>query len=170
VANRRKWTDEQFVGAVQAARSIRQFLQSLGLNATGANYRTAQDAIARLGLDTSHFLGKGYLRGSTHEWGKSRPFDSLLVENSDYSNVSYLKRRMLAAGMLRDECCLCGLTEWLGRPISLVLDHVNGNNRDHRMENLRLLCPNCNSQQETFAGRNKARRRRTEADRKPPGE
>lgn len=70
MANRRKWTDEQFVGAVQAARSIRQLLQSLGLNATGANYRTAQDAIARLGLDTSHFLREGISPGEHAQVGQ----------------------------------------------------------------------------------------------------
>jgi 5-methylcytosine-specific restriction endonuclease McrA len=44
---------------------------------------------------------------------------------------------------------------WNGIPLVLVLDHINGKNNDNRQNNLRLLCPNCNSQQSTFAGKNK---------------
>lgn len=58
-------------------------------------------------------------------------------------------------GLLEKRCSICGLTDWLRKPISLVMDHINGVNNDHRLENLRFLCPNCNSQQDTFAGRNK---------------
>jgi 5-methylcytosine-specific restriction endonuclease McrA len=70
-----------------------------------------------------------------------------------------LKRRLLAKGLLQRRCSECGLTDWRGAPLALVLDHINGDPRDHRLENLRLLCPNCNSQTPTFAGRNKRLRR-----------
>lgn len=64
---------------------------------------------------------------------------------------------ILREGLLEAKCYEegCGLTEWRGKPISLQLDHINGDNFDHRIENLRLLCPNCHSQTETFAGKNK---------------
>lgn len=52
------------------------------------------------------------------------------------------------------KCAICGISEWLGNPLSLQLDHINGISNDHRLENLRLVCPNCHSQTETFAGRN----------------
>ena len=44
---------------------------------------------------------------------------------------------------------------WCGKEITLELDHINGDNRDHRVQNLRLLCPNCHSQTDTWRGRNK---------------
>lgn len=69
-------------------------------------------------------------------------------------NRGHLKRRLLAAG-IKDGCCeTCGLAEWLGQPLSLALHHVNGDRLDNRVENLQLLCPNCHSQTENFAGRN----------------
>lgn len=52
------------------------------------------------------------------------------------------------------KCSLCGLSEWLNKKLGLRLDHINGVNNDHRLENLRWLCPNCDSQQDTFSGRN----------------
>ena len=57
--------------------------------------------------------------------------------------------------ILEDKCSSCGLTEWLGNPLSLHLDHIDGNNHNHVKSNLRLLCPNCHSQTDTWCGKNK---------------
>ena len=51
----------------------------------------------------------------------------------------------------------CGISEWLGNPLALQLDHINGVNNDHRLTNLRFLCPNCHSQTDTYAGKNMGR-------------
>ena len=69
--------------------------------------------------------------------------------------MTSLKKRILRAGLLKNECYICGLKEWLNKPIVLQLDHINGNNKDNRIENLRLLCPNCHSQTSTWCGKNK---------------
>ena len=68
-----------------------------------------------------------------------------------------IKRRLLMAGKLVNRCDFCGLTEWLGRPISIQVDHINGVRDDHRVENLRMLCPNCHSQTPTYGARNRKR-------------
>lgn len=71
-----------------------------------------------------------------------------------------VRERILQDSLLTYECTECDcLPEWRGKPMSLVLDHINGVNNDHRLENLRFLCPNCNSQTDTFSGRNKAYQR-----------
>ncbi|MEA2388845.1 MAG: hypothetical protein QOG41_1618, partial [Thermoleophilaceae bacterium] len=68
-------------------------------------------------------------------------------------NRSHIKLRLLGAGLKDGSCEDCGITQWRGRPLSMALHHVNGDGRDNRLENLRLLCPNCHSQTENFAGR-----------------
>ena len=72
-------------------------------------------------------------------------------------NRSHVKRRLLAAGLKENRCERCGIEEWLGAPLSMALHHVNGDGSDNRLENLQMLCPNCHSQTENFAGRNRAR-------------
>ena len=68
-----------------------------------------------------------------------------------------VKRHLLEAGILTNRCAWCGISEWRGRPISIQIDHINGVRDDNRVENLRMLCPNCHSQTETFAARNSRR-------------
>lgn len=71
-----------------------------------------------------------------------------------------LKRRLLREGIKQPVCEICGQGElWLGRRMSMILDHVNGVSDDHRLENLRMLCPNCNATLDTHCGRNTPRER-----------
>jgi hypothetical protein len=65
-----------------------------------------------------------------------------------------IKTHLLRAGILHNRCDWCGLSSWRGRTISIQIDHVNGIRDDHRLENLRMLCPNCHSQTDTFAAKN----------------
>jgi hypothetical protein len=135
----------------------------LSLHPTGGNYVSIHQAIKRLELDASHFTGRGHLKGKQHDWTPTISFEEILVENSTYNNRSKLKSRLIKAGLLKNACYECGIAEWRGKALSLVLDHINGQNDDNRLGNLRLLCPNCNSQTETFAGRNKGRYRLAKA-------
>jgi hypothetical protein len=165
----RRYTDQDIIDAVRSSFSISQVLKALHLSPTGANYKGMHDHFARLGLDTSHFTGQGHLRGKTHSWTPKRPLSEILVENSTYRANNKLKRRLLREGLLFNRCYECGLEPfWNGKLLVLVLDHINGNYSDYRLENLRLLCPNCHSQQETFAGRNRGRRARMFASQPSP--
>jgi hypothetical protein len=65
-----------------------------------------------------------------------------------------LRKRLLKDGLFKEECCICKLTEWNGKPIPLELDHINGINNDHRLCNLRIICPNCHAQTDTYKGKN----------------
>jgi Zn finger protein HypA/HybF involved in hydrogenase expression len=71
---------------------------------------------------------------------------------------THLKGRLFRLGLKQNRCERCGLEEWRGEPLSMALHHVNGDGRDNRLENLELLCPNCHSQTENFAGRKLGRR------------
>ena len=158
----RRCTDKDIIAAVRASFSVAQTLRMLGLSPTGCNYKGMYSHFRRLGLDTSHFTGQTHLRGKTHSWTPKRPLAEILVQNSTYRDNTKLKRRLIKAGLLINHCYRCGLKPvWQGEPLVLILDHINGDTFDYRIENLRLLCPNCNTQQKTFAGRNKGRYRST---------
>ena len=154
---RRKYSREEFAEAWLSSSSIAQVAKKLGCNTTGGGYITLKMAARELGLDDSHMIGQGWNVGWKSNPASERriPLADILVVNSTYTTIWRLKLRLLREGMLEYRCYVCGLTEWNGRPITLQLDHINGVHSDHRIQNLRLLCPNCHSQTETFAGRNK---------------
>jgi HNH endonuclease len=91
-------------------------------------------------------------RGAVTSRPRALPLAALLV-NGQPRGRENIKLRLLRAGLKDGSCEDCGLTEWRGRPLSMALHHVNGDGRDNRLDNLRLLCPNCHSQTDNFAGR-----------------
>jgi hypothetical protein len=155
---KRRYSDQDIRDAVGSSASIAQVLKILRLSPTGCNYKAMHCHFVRLGLNTSHFTGQAHLRGKRHSWTPRRPLGEILVQHSTYQTTSHLKNRLLREGILINRCSACGsLPFWQGQPLVLILDHINGDRADNRKDNLRLLCPNCNSQQGTFAGRNKGR-------------
>lgn len=81
--------------------------------------------------------------------------DELYIENSPTVR-SVIRKRVIRDKLIPYICSICSsLPTWRGKDMSLVLDHKNGINNDHRLKNLRFLCPNCNHQQPTYAGKNK---------------
>jgi hypothetical protein len=155
--NRCQYTTEQLKAAITTSRSFAQVLQKLGLKPAGGNYKTLQNKIAEFGLSTAHFSGMGWNTGEHFKPVRPpQPLDAILVENSAYVSTYKLKKRLLREGLKKDVCELCELVEWCGKPISLHLDHINGNNRDNRLENLRVVCPNCHAQTPTYCRKKSA--------------
>ena len=153
---RRRWTDAMLCGAVRECDSYASVLRRLGLDPRGSNYKTVKRHIERLELDTSHFLGRSVCRNKPS--GRGNPIGHFLKLNGPAITTSRLRKRLLREGMIEDVCSICGrLPTWEGKPLVLRLDHINGNNKDNRKENLRLVCPNCDSQLPTYCGRNTKR-------------
>ena len=151
------YSQDELIAAIRQSTTIAEALRRLHLAPVGGNYKTIHTAVKRLRLDTSHWLGQRHLLGKRHPWPKPIPLSRILTRNSTFK-TSYLKTRLLLTGRLKNECATCGLTEWLGKPISLHLDHRNGIRDDNRLSNLCLLCPNCHSQTETHCGKNNRRK------------
>ena len=150
-----RWFSEAEVrAAVADSLSYAEALRRLGLRAAGGNHRTIRkyvEDVWRIPVD--HFASR---RGGPV--GRAVPLADVLVEGSTYHR-GHLKRRLLAEGLKRPECEICGQGEmWRGHRMSLVLDHVNGVHDDHRLENLRILCPECNATLDTHCGRHKTRK------------
>ena len=117
-------------------------LREIGLTLNPGNYDTLNSFINANNLDISHFTGKSH--GTTGA-KLQLPLNEVLIINSTYARNN-LKRRLLKEGLKKNKCEVCGLERWEGKPLTMILDHINGVNNDNRLENLRMVCPNCNSQ------------------------
>ena len=148
----KKYNQQQLIDSVNNNKSIVQVLKDLGYKVNGGSvWRRVKKEIEELNLDTSHF-DKGVSKKAKYN------LEDILIENSTFSNVCHLKNKLVNNNLLEYKCQICSNTgEWLGNPMTLQLDHINGVRDDNRIENLRFLCPNCHSQTDTFAGRNKQR-------------
>lgn len=151
---KRTWTDEQLIEAIKDSTSVRSVLIKLGLSPKGGSYKIVRSHIKRLNLDISNFTGQGHLKGKTHNWSQSAPLEEILVDGS-FAQSYKLKKRLIKAELIIDQCNECGLSEWRGKKLSLHLDHIDGNPINNKLENLRLLCPNCHSLTDTYCGKNK---------------
>lgn len=160
------WTDDDLRRAVQQSSSHAQVQRRLGFVPSGGMHRYLALHIRRLRLDTGHFTGQAWARGRKLDRGKqARPLAEILVVDSTYLNSGRLRARVVAAGLLEPRCAHCGLDSWRGQPLPLALDHINGDPADNRIENLRILCPNCHALTDTWCGRNRGRRTPMQRDR-----
>ncbi len=158
MSRKRSWNESQLRKAVQNSNSIRNILVILNLVPAGGNYEQVKNEIRRLNIDTSHFTGMGWRKNRTFSFTPKTSLEEILTQNSHFQSFK-LKQRLFRAGLKKPACELCNWAECAqdGR-IPVELDHINGDRYDNRIENLRILCPNCHSLQPTHRGKNQKRR------------
>ena len=147
-----KYTEEQLRDAVKTSASMRQVLQISNVAAYGGNYDVLRNAIKHFDLDTLHFTGQAWNKGK--KLPPKQPIKNYL--NKFHIQSYKLRNRLLKDGIFDHRCSECENTKWLNQPIPLELDHINGNNKDNRLKNLRLLCPNCHALTPTYRSKKSA--------------
>lgn len=156
----RTWTDQQLTVAVAESITMAAVYRRLGLKPGGGTHEHLRGHVRRLGLDTSHFRGQGWGKGQRHS-----PEDltaNLMPLLRRGVLIKNLLRRLLASGLKERKCERCGLTEWLGKPAPVQVDHRDGDHLNNELANLCILCANCHMQTETWGFKN-GRRRPTQA-------
>lgn len=149
------YEENSFTEIVKCSRSYSDVVKKLKLPKGHGNRQTTIKYIEKYNIDISHFDFKGDNLGGKRN---KIPLNEILVENSTYTNRHNIKEKLYRNNIKERKCEIksCGQGEiWKGRKMSLILDHINGVNNDHRIENLRIVCPNCNATLPTHCGKNK---------------
>lgn len=133
-------TDEEFAEIVKDVRSIAGLLKRLNLKPWGANYYSMKKKLQLLELDTSHWTGQGWSR------------DQQLKDWSQYNRAAQMKPHLVK--IRGHKCESCNLDEWLDKPITLEIHHIDGDRTNNNPDNLQLLCPNCHSYTDNWKSRN----------------
>jgi 5-methylcytosine-specific restriction endonuclease McrA len=145
-------TDREFIEIVKGSISMNKAREALGIPQTTFICRAK-----KLGIYVPN-------RAAAYE-GRPKVIIEKLKDNLREDNLitgtAQFKRRLIEAGLLENVCYRCNQPpEWQGEKLVHHLDHINGVKSDNRIDNLRILCPNCHSQTENYTGRNTSRQRR----------
>ena len=145
---------EEFAKIITNSKTVADILRHFGLPTKGSSYKTIKKRIQEDNIDDSHIpKGRGSNRGIELGFRPKRPLSEILCKNSTF-NSYHLKNRLVREGILKKQCNKCGIeSSWQNEPLSLTIDHINGDSHDNRLSNLRLLCPNCHSQTPTFGSK-----------------
>ena len=162
------FTDEELQELVDNSNSIREVLIACGLSPVGANYKVFRGTVKKRNIDISGIgdrlrKKRSILRVKMNEKAQPYTYDwsdhihRFLVKDGPNIRTSKLGKKLVELNIKEYKCECCGIQDWNDKDITLQLHHINGDSKDNRLSNLRILCPNCHSLQPTHRGRNMAR-------------
>jgi hypothetical protein len=143
-------SDEQIIEVALKANSATEAASKLGIK-----YETFRVHAKRLNVFITNQSGKGTNKPKEDGLGKIPLIDIFAGKHPHYQS-NKLRKRLFSEGFKKENCECCGISQWLGKKLSLELDHKDGNRYNHNIENLQILCPNCHSQTDTYRGKNKS--------------
>ena len=140
-----KYSNEEFQELINESTSFTDLVIKLGYHTkSGAIFKVVQKEIADRGL-TVEFMKRTVM---------IRTPENIFIKNST-ADQKTLRKYYLKGNYSDYKCSICGQDPiWNGKDLTLILDHINGNNKDDRFENLRWVCPNCNIQLDTYGSKN----------------
>lgn len=153
----KKYTKEILEEAVSNCTSFRQLVLYLNLKETGGNYENLKNRCKEFEIDTSHFTGKGWHKAIHPKFGRAVNLEERFRKHSKKQASSKTKEVLLNQGLREYKCEICGISEWLGKPITLQLHHIDGDPTNDTLENLQILCPNCHSQTDSYCRQQQSR-------------
>lgn len=142
---------EEGIKIMKESNNIADFLLKINERKGGSGYIRFYDYCSKYEIDYKEHFKYEMIKQINHK----KKTEDILVENSTFLYANKLKLRLFREKILENRCVICGNNgEWNGKKLVLHLDHINGKHNDNRLENLRILCPNCHAQTETYCGKN----------------
>ena len=156
-----KYTKEWLEQLCSESYSLAEVLRKANRKPTGGNYEILKMKIRDYNIDISHFTGKLWNKGKCKEDDdrisskEQYQIDDIFTKNSKVTR-KVIRGYILRNHLIEYQCAFCGNEgEWIGKPIALELDHIDGDNTNNELDNLRFLCPNCHATTSTYRGKNK---------------
>lgn len=151
------YSKEELQAIIDASCGYSNALTRLGMNPKGGNPETLKRVIAEYGIDTSKMDANRSERYRQCAYGthKKRSVKAADVISGKvrYVQTARLLKKLVKEGFKEYQCEICGITDWRGMPITMNLHHIDGNRENNNIKNLQVLCPNCHSQTDNFAGK-----------------
>ena len=144
------WSKENIEDAVKNSDSYSEVLRNMNIPLSENNATTLKKKIKIYNIDVSHFTFKKQYKKGLGNFKYTNVIEYL--GTNKYIQTSKLKNKLLKEGLKENKCEICGLTTWMNKPIILQLHHINGDNSDNHLENLKILCPNCHLQTDNYCG------------------